>query len=317
MKKLSFVIPCYRSEKTIEIVVDEIIETVSGRPEYDYEIIAVNDCSPDAVYSVLKKLASQNKKIKVINFARNMGKHSAVMAGYSVVEGDYVVNLDDDFQCPVYELWKLIEPLENDECDVATAEYYQKKESVIKRMGSRVNLSMTEALLDKPKGLRMENFNAMKRFVCDEVLRYKHPYPYIEGLIFRATKSVKCIKMEQRNRADENASGFTLKKSIGLLMNGLTAFSVKPLRVASICGMLFSIAGFIFGIITVIRKIVTPDMLMGYSSMMAVLLFTTGLIMLMLGIIGEYLGRIYICINASPQYVIRNTINIEKNEEDR
>lgn len=311
MELLSFVIPCYRSEKTIKKVIDEIKETLEPSDKYDYEIIAVNDCSPDGVYSVLEEIAKSDNKVKVINFARNMGKHSAVMAGYSIAKGKYIVNLDDDYQCPVNELWRLIEPLEKDECDIATAKYKTKKEAWHKRIGSNVNLKMTETLLDKPKNVRMENFSVMKRFVCEEVIKYKQPYPYLEGLMFRVTKRVLEVPMEQRNRADDNASGFTLGKSIALLMNGLTAFSVKPLRIASIFGILFAMFGFGFGIFTIIRKILVPNMLMGYSSLMAVILFSSGLIMLLLGMIGEYIGRIYICINASPQYVIRNTINVD------
>lgn len=316
MKLLSFVIPCYRSENTIKKVVEEIKNVVSQRAEYDYEIIAVNDCSPDGVYSVLERLALEDYKVKVINFAKNMGKHAAVMAGYAVAKGRYIVNLDDDFQSPTYELWRIIEPLEKDECDVTTARYAEKKEAWYKRIGSNVNLKMTEILLDKPKNLRMENFSAMKKFVADEMIKYKNPYPYLEGLTYRVTKRVKEIPMEQRERADNNASGFTLGKSISLLINGLTAFSVKPLRVASFFGIIFSIMGFLFGVYTIVRKLLVPDTMVGYSSLMAMFVFSTGLIMLMLGVIGEYIGRIYICLNASPQYVIKETINIDNNGEN-
>lgn len=309
---ISFVIPCYRSEKTIEKVINEIKETVGQRKEYDYEVIAVNDCSPDNVLNVLITLARENPKIKVINLAKNMGKHSAVMAGYSFVKGKYVVNLDDDFQSPVNELWRLIDPLEKNECDIATAKYYKKKENWMKRMGSDLNLVMTEILLDKPKGVRMENLSVLKRFVCDEMVKYKNPYPYLEGLVFRVTNRVLEVEMDQRERGDDKASGFTLKKSIALVINGLTAFSIKPLRISSVIGVVFAILGFVYGIFTVIHKIVNPQVVMGYSSILAVLLFSVGLIMLMLGLIGEYLGRIYICINDSPQYVIRETINIQK-----
>lgn len=312
MTLISFVIPCYRSEQTIEKVVAEIRETVALKEGYDYEIIAVNDCSPDNVYDVLKSLAKNDEKIKVINFAKNMGKHAAVMAGYSVVSGDYVVNLDDDFQSPVNQLWSLMDLVERDECDCASAEYFVKKESWFKRMGSNLNLFMSEIMLDKPKNLRLENFSVLKSFVAKEMTNYKNPYPYLEGLVFRVTKRVKTIKMEQRGRGDDNASGFTLKKSISLIVNGLTAFSVKPLRIASVCGVLFATIGFVYGIYTIIHKILNPEVLMGYSSMLAILLFATGLIMLMLGLIGEYLGRIYICLNDSPQYVIKDTINIDK-----
>lgn len=310
MKLLSFVIPCYRSEKTIKKVIHEIKHIVSQREGYDYEIIAVNDCSPDNVYEVLEDIAEKDKKVKVVNLARNMGKHSAILAGYAFVQGDYIVNLDDDFQSPTYELWHMLEPLEKDICDVTTAIYLEKKESRIKKIGSDFNLWMTEVLLDKPQGLRMENFSVMKKFVCNEILCYKNPYPYLEGLIFRVTKNVKGIKMEQRERADDNASGFTFGKSLALLLNGLTAFSVRPLRFASICGLMFATLGFVYGIFIIVKKILMPSMLVGYSSLMAILLFSMGLIMIMLGLIGEYLGRIYICINNSPQYVIRNTINL-------
>lgn len=307
---ISFVIPCYRSENTISKVVVEIINTVSAREGFDYEIIAVNDCSPDHVGSVLRKLAEENNRIKVINFAKNMGKHAAVLAGYAVAKGEYIVDLDDDCQSPVYELWKLLDPVANDECDYATAEYSKKKESAFKSFGSNVNLWMSRILLEKPKGLRFENFSVMKKFVCEEAVNYKNPFPYIEGLILRITKNVKTVPMEQRERGDDNASGFTFKKSMKLLVNGLTAFSVKPLRFASVFGLIFAMIGFIWGAYTVIHKLVNPETLLGYSSLLAVLLLTSGMIMMMLGMIGEYIGRIYICINDSPQYVIKDTINL-------
>ena len=234
------------------------------------------------------------------------------MAGYAVATGEYIVNLDDDFQCPTFELWKLLEPLEKDECGYSTAEYKQKKESFAKRMGSNINVWMGHVMLGKPMSLRIENFSAMKAFVAQEMINYRNPYPYLEGLILRITNRICCVPMEERERGDDKSSGFTMKKSIALLMNGLTAFSVKPLRVSSFLGSLFAIAGFLYGLYVIIKKMVTPSVPAGYSSILAILLISSGLIMLMLGLIGEYLGRIYICINDSPQYVIRDTINIEK-----
>lgn len=307
---LSFVIPCYRSEKTIELVVNEIISVVGEREEYDYEIIAVNDSSPDGVYTVLCGLAESNNKIKVVNLTKNMGKSSAMLAGYAFAKGDYIVNLDDDYQCPVNELWRLLSPLEEEDYDCSTANYKEKKESLFKRIGSDINLKMSEIMLEKPKGCRFENFSIMKRYVCEEIIQYKNPYPYIEGLVFRITNKVAYVPMEERNRADDKASGFVFSKSLSLFINGFTAFSVKPLRVATFIGLLFSMVGVLWGIYIVIRKLIHPEILMGYSSLSSILLVSTGMIMFMLGIVGEYIGRIYICINDSPQYVIRNTINI-------
>ena len=311
---LSFVIPCYRSENTIEKVVAEIIETVGQREGYDYEIICVNDCSPDSVQNVLEDLSERNHRIKVIMLSKNMGKHSAVMAGYSFAEGDYIVNLDDDCQSPINHLWEMIDYLERDLCDVVTAEYTRKAESLWKRVGSNVNFFISEIMLDKPKGLRFENFSVIKRFVMVEVLNYRNPYPFLEGLFLRVTKRVRSVPMEQRDRGDDNKTGFTFWKSMSLFANGLTNFSVKPLRFALILGMIFAAIGFLYGVIIILRKILDPSLAMGWSSIMSVLLFSSGIKMLLLGIIGEYVGRIFICINDSPQYVIRKTINTKNRE---
>ncbi len=313
---LSFVIPCYRSEHTIRSVIDEIIEVVSERPEYDYEIIAVNDCSPDNVYKVLSLIAAKNCRVKVIDFAKNMGKHSAILAGFAVAKGAYIVNLDDDFQCPVTELWRLLEPVENEGYDVSTAEYTDKKESRGKRIGSFINSWMSEKMLDKEKGLRFENFSIMKKYIADEITNYKNPYPYLEGLILRVTRNIKTVVMDERSRADDNTTGFTFRRSLSLFINGLTAFSVKPLRFAAVAGFLFAVIGFVYGIIIIVKKLIEPAVPMGYSSIMAVILFSTGLIMIILGLIGEYVGRIYMCINDSPQYVIKDTINLENADNE-
>lgn len=312
---ISFIIPCYRSERTIKKVVQEAEEVIQKKTGYDYEIVLVNDYSPDNVYEILVDLASKNKKIKVVNLAKNMGKHAAMLAGFSVAEGEYYVNMDDDGQCPVDRVWELIECLEKDQCDVAMAKYHQKKQSGFKNFGSSVNHMMTCIMLDKPSEIVFTNFSVFKKFVAQEMVSYKAPYPYIEGLVFRITKRIKTIEMEERNRADELPSGYNLKKSLSLWINGLTAFSVKPLRVASIVGLFFSILGFGYGLYTILHKLVNPNVLLGYSSLLAVLLFSSGMMMMMLGMIGEYIGRIYICINAAPQYVIKDTINVEKREQ--
>lgn len=309
MMRISFVIPCYGSEKTIEGVIDEIKATVAQKSETEYEIIVVNDCSPDNVITVLNELSRNDKSIKVIDLAINSGKHSAMMAGYSVVTGDIIVNLDDDGQCPMDKLWELIKPLENG-YDASYAKYPQKKQSAFKNFGSSVNDLMSQFVINKPKNLYMGNFSAFKRFVVDEIIRYKNPYPYNAGLVLRTTSKIKNVEMEERERI-EGVGNFTLKKSLQLFLNGFTAFSVKPLRIATILGFLCAACGGIFGVVVVIRKLLHPEMLLGYSSTMAVILFIGGMIMLLLGMIGEYVGRIYICLNNSPQYVVRNTVNVE------
>lgn len=314
MKKISFVIPCYRSVKTIEAVVEEIVRTVKEKPEYDYEIVAVNDHSPDNTWDVLVKLAETDKKIKSINLAKNMNRPGAVMAGLNQATGDYIIMMDDDGQCPMDQLWNLIKPLEEGH-DVSMAKYTAYKQSAFKSLGTIINRKMTEYIMDKPKELEFTNFIAMKRFICDEICKYRNPYPYFTGLLLRTTSDLVNVKMEERSRL-AGSTNFTLKKLIGLWMNGFTAFSVKPLRVATVIGFISAFIGFIYGLVIMVMKIACPDkILAGYSSIMAIILFIGGIIMIMLGLIGEYLGRIYICINNSPQYVIKESININKYEE--
>jgi len=307
MKKLSFVIPCYGSELTIKSVIDEINAVMSQRSDrFSHEIICVNDCSPDNVLSELKSIASNQTHVTIINLARNSGKHSAVMAGYSLVDGDYVVNLDDDGQCPMDKLWELIDELRNG-YDIVTAEYHRKKQSAFKNFGSNLNNHMSRIMLGKPKGIRFENFSVARRFIIDEVLKYQNPYPYLEGLYFRTSFNISSIKMDERERI-AGTGNFTFKKSLSLWLNGFTAFSIKPLRVATFVGMLAAASGFLFAIVLVVRYFLFGFALAGYASTMVTILFFNGIIMMLIGLVGEYVGRIYISINNSPQYVIREVI---------
>lgn len=311
MKKLSFVIPCYRSALSIEGVVGEIIETVENDGRYDYEIICVNDCSPDNTLEVLKKIAA-NTKIKVIDLTRNFGQHSALMAGFNHVSGDIIVSLDDDGQNPPSEVFKLIDKLEEG-YDLVSAKYPEKKHSLFRRFGSKVSMAMSTYLVGKPKDIDLNSYCVFRRFIADEVTKYKNAYPFVHGLMLRVTRNMANVEIEHKNRS-EGTSGYNLHKLLSLWMNGFTAFSEKPLRIASFLGLLSSFCGFIFGVIIIIRKILHPEILAGYSSLMAMLLFLCGIIMLFLGLIGEYIGRIYISINNAPQYAIRETFNIKEKD---
>ena len=311
MKTISFVIPCYGSEKTIEPVCEEIINEISKRNEYDYEILAVNDCSPDNVLGILKTMARSNEKIKVLNLAKNMNRPGAVMAGLNYAKGDYIVIMDDDGQCPMNQFWELFKPIE-DGHDVSIASYKKRKQSLFKNIGTFVNDRMTRFIIKKPKDMQVTNFIICKSYVINEIIKYDNPYPYFTGLLLRTTTDIINVELEQRERF-EGESTFTFFKMLKMWINGLTAFSIKPLRISSFIGLISAIAGFIFGIITIIRKI-TLDIAAGWSSIISIMLFIGGLLMLMLGMIGEYLGRIYISLNNSPQFVIKETINVETKE---
>lgn len=312
---LSFVIPCYRSEKTLSKVVYELIDEINKRSDrFDYEIILINDCSPDNVFQVIRELCAENPKIKGISFAKNFGQHSALMAGYRQTKGEIIITLDDDGQAPVENIYRLVEKIDEG-YDVVFGKYPHVKQSIFRQLGSKVNNYMTEVMLDKPKDIVGNSFYAMKDFVAKQMTSYTNSFPYIGGLIFQATSKIANVDVEQRSRI-EGRSGYTLGKLLKLWLNGFTAFSVKPLRIAAVIGIVCSILGAILGVAIIVQKIVNPDVLMGYSSLMAAILFIGGIIMLILGLIGEYIGRIYICINNSPQYVIRDTINISPDQKE-
>jgi len=310
--KISFVIPCYRSENTIREVVGEIITAVETHGD-DYEIIMVSDSSPDNVFSVISELCAENNKLKGVELAKNFGQHSALMAGYSFCTGDVVVSVDDDGQTPVNEVYSLIDKIDEG-FDVVYGTYDVKKHSFFRNFGSRVNDKMAEMLIGKPKDIKVTSYFAAKAYIIKEITKYDKAYPYILGLIFRTTKKIGNVPVNHRSR-EIGSSGYTFTKLISLWMNGFTAFSVKPLRIATILGCLCAVIGFAYGIFTVINKLLNPEIIAGYSSLMAVLLFISGMIMILLGLIGEYLGRIYISINNSPQYVIRKTTNVKTNND--
>lgn len=304
--KLSFVIPCYRSENTIGTVVQEIRDTIATRPGTDYEIVLVNDCSPDNVWQVIKQLAAEDGHVKGVCLARNFGQHSALMAGYGQTTGDYVVSLDDDGQTPANECFKLVDKLEEG-FDVVYACHVKSTQRVYRRFGSFINRKMAESLIGQPQNLRASSFFIARKFVIDQITQYQNSFPYIGGLIFRTTKKIGSVEIQHRKRI-LGESNYTLISLLSLWINGFTAFSVKPLRLATYIGVLCAFLGLGSGIYIVIQKIMMPEMLMGYASIMSTMLFLGGMIMLILGLIGEYIGRIYICINQSPQYVIREKV---------
>ena len=311
---ISFVIPCYRSEQTLTGVVEEIIGAMAALSAYDYEIILVNDCSPDDTLSVIRTLCAENPRIRGVHLAKNFGQHAALMAGFHYVKGDITVCLDDDGQTPASEVGKLIAGLEAGN-DVVYAKYAHKKHSWFRNLGSRLNELMTRFMLGKPKNLYISSYFAARRFVIEEVKRYQNAYPYVIGLVLRTTKNIGNVEITHRER-EIGTSGYTFGKLLHLWVNGFTSFSVKPLRMATMLGALCALLGFAYAVYTVIKKFVNPAVPVGFSSLMSALMFIGGMLMLMLGLIGEYIGRIYVCMNNSPQYVVKEEIGSMSVEGD-
>ncbi len=309
-KLVSFVIPCYRSEETLEAVIQEVETTMVSSDEYDYEIVLVNDGSPDNTWGKIQEIASTSDKVLGINFAKNFGQHAALMAGLNNTKGDYVVCLDDDGQTPANEVFKLLDALKNG-ADAVYARYGHKQHNLFRNFGTAMNEWMASVMLGKPKDLFVSSYFAVRRFVVDEMVKYDSSYPYVIGLVLRSTKNIVNVDVTHRKR-EVGTSGYTFVKLLGLWINGFTAFSIKPLRIATLFGSLFACVGFLYGIYTVIKKFVNPDVPIGFSAMMSAIVFIGGMMMLMLGMIGEYVGRVYISQNKNPQYVVRETTEDDK-----
>ena len=310
MKTVSFVIPCYRSAKTVGAVTREIGETMAAMPQYDYEIVLVNDCSPDDTWEAIRQLAANDKHIAAVDLAKNFGQHAALMCGMRHSRGDFVVCLDDDGQTPADEVGKLLEKLEEG-YDVVYASYEDKRESGFRRFGSDVNRRMTEIMLGKPKELELNSYFAARRFLVDEMLRYEHCYPYVMGLVLRSTKRICNVPVHHRAR-EEGRSGYTLAKLLSLWMNGFTSFSVKPLRIATYSGAFLALVGFLYAIVVLIRRFTVNAAPLGWTTTTILILIIGGLNLVLLGLVGEYVGRVFMCVNASPQYVERAYLPAER-----
>lgn len=315
MEKVSFVIPCYCSGSALKSVIDEIFETMEAEIQYEFEIILINDCSPDNTFDMIRSLVFQNENIIGINLAKNFGQHAALMAGFRHATGDIIVCLDDDGQTPASEVGLLLRKLEEG-YDVAYASYAEKKHSIFRNWGSWINSKMTEIMLNKPKGLMITSYFAAKKFIVKEMIRYENCYPYVIGLVLRSTKNICNVPVEHRSRKN-GSSGYTIGKLVSLWMNGFTSFSVKPLRMATYIGILSSICGGLYLIYIIILYFTVHSAPLGWSSTTAILLLLGGVILFVLGLIGEYVGRIYMCTNAAPQYVIKETIKNKKGIDTR
>ena len=231
-----------------------------------------------------------------------------MMAGYRKATGNLLVSMDDDGENRPEELFLLIDKLEEG-YDGVFAEY-ESHSSKFRSFGTILNSWMACYLLDKPKDITITSYYVIRRVVIDQVIRYENAFPYLAGLLLQATKNWGTVRLTRSQRL-QGKSGYSFRKLLSLWINGFTAFSVKPLRIASAMGGVFSVVGVLWGISLVVCKLVGLDVALGYTSIMAALCFFGGMIMMLLGIIGEYVGRTYISINNSPQYVIREEIDRE------
>jgi len=300
---VSIVIPVYFAENTIEQLVDELIASLSEL--YKLEIILVNDCSQDNTEEICVGLYKKyHPLVNYFSLAKNVGEHNAVMAGLNQVSNDYIVIMDDDFQNPIQEVKKLIDYSVENNFDVVYTYYETKEHSVFRNLGSRFNDIVANIILNKPKNLYLSSFKLLRKYMVNEIVKYDLPYPYIDGLILRTTDNIGKIKVIHDARK-EGKSGYTFKKLISLWLNMFTSFSVLPLRIATIIGFIFAVIGFVLGIVSVIEKFINPELPAGYTFMFVFVAISSGIQLVAIGMLGEYIGRIFISLNKQPQFTIR------------
>ncbi|MCJ8142806.1 glycosyltransferase family 2 protein [Ancylobacter sp. A5.8] len=303
---LSLVIPVYRSMDVLPKLV-ETIETCLANSDYSgrYEIVLVNDCSPDGSWAVIEELSATHPQIRGISLRKNAGQHNATMAGLKFARGEVIVIMDDDLQHPPEAITELARRIE-DGADVCYTRYRNRKHAAWKRWGSWFNDRMAVHLINKPRGLYLSSFKALRRDVVETILLYNGPYPYVDALILNATNNITSIEIDHQAR-HAGESNYNLRRLVSLWLKMATGSSIFPLRLATISGFVLAAASLIFLMTVIFQKIMHPETQPGWTSVMATLLLIGGLQMVFLGIIGEYVGRIYLRLNNIPQFVVGKT----------
>lgn len=301
---ISVIIPVYNSEQTITRVVTELSENL--KTNYEYEIILINDGSVDNSQNVCEELVANNDKVSLYTLSKNFGEHNAIIAGLNYSKGDHAIIVEDDFQNPIESILKMIEYGNDnkDNYDVVYASYLKKKYNFFKNLTSKFNDFCANIILKKPSKIYLSSQKMLNRFLINEIIKNKSPYVYIDGLIFGITDKIGSIELEHNERKVGN-SGYTYTKLIRLWLSMFTGFSLLPLRVSTIFGIILSSFGFLYAIFTVIDKIFYNNYPSGYPSIIIIILIFSGAILMALGILGEYIGRVFLSLNQKPQFIIR------------
>jgi glycosyltransferase involved in cell wall biosynthesis len=297
---LSIVVPVYNGEKTVGELVDALAAlSIPG----GHEIILVNDGSPDHSLAVCRDLLRTCPvPLTLVNLARNFGEHNAVMAGLRHASGAWVITMDDDLQNPPSEVARLLDYAQTSGKQAIYTCYETKEHAAWRNLGSRFTNRVADLLLDKPKGLYLSSFRCLSAFVVEHITRYAGPFPYVDGLVLQVTQSIDRLEVKHLPRA-EGRSNYNIRRLIRLWLNMFVNFSVMPLRLSTMTGLALSAFGAV-ATVSVFIEAMFYDTPPGWGSLMAAVLLLSGVQLLILGIVGEYLGRLYLTANGKPQSIV-------------
>lgn len=313
MIDVSVVIPVYGSAPILPRLADCLEQALNALGR-SYEVVLVYDCSPDDSWGVITDLCATRPWLKGVRLRKNAGQHNAVMAGLGVARGRYIVTMDDDLQHSPDDIGRILQALDRG-ADVCYVQFKSRHHALWKRAGSRFNDQVASWLLRKPKGLYLSPFRGLIKEIRDEMLRYEGPFVYLDGLIVQSTSNITTIQAEHHARGD-GRSGYSLAKSVSLWMQMATSFSIKPLRVASLMGIIASGGGFLAAAALVIQKIIAPQTAVGWTSLIVAVLIMGGIQLLALGVVGEYVGRVLLNVSNRPQYVRGTVLNADTSPQD-
>jgi glycosyltransferase involved in cell wall biosynthesis len=300
----SVVIPVYNSVKTLEELTRRISVTMENITK-DYEIILVDDCSPDQSWDKLKELHNKNNKIKIIHLQKNFGQDSAILCGLNHAHGDYIITIDDDLQNPPEEIPKLINKIQEG-YSVVYAKFKIKHHSRIENFFSRVLQMFIHYILDIPRTVFISSFAIFTSEVVKNMISIKSSYIYLSALVRKSVPGNKITNVDvTHDRRKVGRSNYTIRKYLSQSLNLLFNYSTLPLLFIGIIGAIVSLFSFCYGIYILYRYLMDPTYgLMGWNSMMVTLTFLGGLILFSIAIMGEYLLRILTEVSHGQQYII-------------
>jgi undecaprenyl-phosphate 4-deoxy-4-formamido-L-arabinose transferase len=295
----------YNAAPTISSLVKDIEQL---KVEGGHEIVLVNDGGSDNTMEVCRGLLRTARvPIIVVEHARNFGEHNAVLTGWRHARGDYIVNLDDDGQNPPGEAVRLWRHALTTGMDVVYGHYQVKQHSLWRNFGSWLTNKITDWALDKPAGFYLSSFRCVSGFIAQQVIAYAGPYPYIDGLLLQVTQRIDSLVVAHEPRRT-GTSGYTFRRLVRLWLSAWVNFSLLPLRVATVAGFTTAGAGVVAFFIVLWLRITNRGPGYGFGWLMSAFLVFSGTQLIMLGLIGEYLGRMFLTVNQRPQAVVREVM---------